>query len=1288
MIRTLLTGTLVVVLVALLALLSWMLVLYLQWPIWGAFAIFFGVLAAYFGLKALRRFFVRAQVKARLMASESRVAVAVSQKDDYRHTLLKKWKAAVALLKNSQLRRFGNPLYVLPWYMVMGESGAGKTTAINRSRLTTMLRQSAAVKEIIQTTNCDWWFFSEAVVLDTAGRYVSPDGDEHDHKEWDYLLELFGKYRAREGLNGLVVAIDAPTLLSGDTQTIERRGRSLRDRIDQLMRLFEKRFPIYVMITKCDQIYGFSQWAEQLTDEQSQEAMGFLAGQARDIADEQQFASQAVSELAKRLERLRLDLAMRGAPLSPEMLLLPEEVTRLESGLQQFLKSSLGHNPYLEHPFLRGLFLTSGRQQPPLPSRLGDLLAIASPNETEQTGPSKGLFIHDIFSRILPKERDAALQGQIVSRWRRVTANMALISWISLCIATLVFLVISYQSTSNTINRFALAIPENFGRISSETTKAADEIEQLSNGLMVVNLILREEQNWNTRWLDFNSEVDELEAKIKQVFVRQFRQVQKSPVGLTLDVKNLLQSPNPTDRAYALLALVRYVNLLQARLNGAQYHQILAMPNVPARTLELIAPELPPNLAAGFDDLLVAAIAWSPPHDPYLTRSLQSNREVLMAELSKTPQMQWLVQWASALPDVSPIRLSDFWNPEVTSRVGLQIEGGLTLRGKARIDGFVGELRQALQNHPEVIGLTDAFYRWYLEERLNAWRGFAWGIMQGKNLLVTEPEFRSVIASLGTTNSPFVRFFKKLEDEFELLAAAQSPSWLEFARYYVKLSDQARSNSAFKGAMGVASAVNSVAGQALRDSVQQRTNLVPGQIAKARDDIALFEQYVLQRQAAAVEVLRGASASFDLTSQYFSRAASPGAESSPNGVAALTLMTRNFKAFKANSRFNSAEDEVVWRVIEGPIETIIDYALEQASCRLQQDWEKDVMWKTQLAVNPQEASAQLFGPQGSVWAFVDGTAKNFITRVGGALLPVTESGHQFPFSQGFIGFLNQAVTSRVSEVVKQQLAQTSTAKSAKLSLAALPIGVNAGAKARPYAAILMIQCAEEAIELSNLNMEANATFDWRPDQCGEVILDIEIDALTLTKRYPGALGLATFLEDFPDGARVFTPADFPAAMARLDRLGVREITVRYELQGRDEVLKLAEDYTYLLEQNTPSTRSALSRLDIKVPARAGRCWTTPAQSQTPLTLPRFIQEQAEKKANPPPKPPEPPLPPIKPLKPVPTREIDVAEGDTLFSIGRRYKVDPMILRTLNGLKTDKILSGQKLLVPIWPEAAN
>jgi type VI secretion system protein ImpL len=1276
--RTVLTTLLVIALLALLAIWSWLMVLFLEWPLWGSFAIFFGMIGTYFGLKALRSYILRTRVKSRLLASENKSVQLASQKIDFKYELLEKWKSSINLLKNSQLRRFGNPLYVLPWFMVMGESGSGKTTAITRSRLTPMLRETAQTRQIVQTSNCDWWFFSEAVVIDTAGRYVSPDGNERDHEEWDYLLELFGKYRSREGLNGLVIAIDAPTLLAGDVNTIENRGRSLRDRLDQLMRLFEKRFPIYIMVTKCDQIYGFTEWAEQITDEQSQEAMGFLSEQTKGITDEQMFANEALGTLSGRLERLRLDLALKGVALTPEVLLLPDEVRRLKDGMQLFLKAALGHNPYLEQPYLRGLFLTSARQELPLPSILGKMLASGTPSN-DGVAKTKGLFIHDIFSRILPKERDAALPGQIVSRWRRVTANMALVSWLSLCVAVLVFLVLSYQSTSSTIERFAQTIPKNFGAVASDTPSWTEELDHLNAGLLVVGLILKEEKNWNTRWLAFNPEIELLESKLKQVYVRKFREVQNSPTGLGLDIKRLLESSNPATRAFALLTLTRYVNMMQARVDGASYQQILAMPQTPSQTIRLIDPELSKQIGTSFDDLVVAALAWSSPDDPYLKNALKTDRATLLAEVFKTPQLEWLVEWANALPEVPPVTMGEFWNPDVVSRSGLQVDGGLTLRGKNRIEVFIKELRQALQNREEIVKASASFNDWYQEERLNTWRSFAWGIMQGERLIITEPDFRNVIASLGTINSPFNLFLKKLQSEFVDMQPSQSPSWLEFARYYIRLNDQINSNSLLKGAMGVVSAVNSVTGQALRDSVAQKTNLVPGEIARARDDISLFEQYVVGRQAAAVEVMRGINQSYDMTSQYFSGSA--GAETN---ASLLTRMDQNFHSFKSNSRFKSADDEVIWRVIEGPINTIKHYTLEQASCKLQQDWEKDVMWKTKLAINPSEASTQLFGDQGSVWGFVDGPAKNFLIRKGGSLLPVTVSGYQFPFGSGFISFLNQSVTSRVSEVVKQKLAESSTTKSAKLSLAASPIGVNAGAKARPYAAMLSIQCAQEVIELSNLNIEASNTFEWKPSQCGEVILDIEIDNLILTKRYPGPLGLSMFLQEFKDGARVFTPADFPAAMEQLDKLGVREITLRYGMQGQNDVIKLAEDYSYILEQTTPSTMPAVSRLDIKVPARAGRCWSSSDTPQTSLTVPRFIEEQVKKKANPPPKPPEPPPPPLEPLQTAPIREITVADGETLSSIGRRFNVTPMALKSLNNLKSDKILTGQKLLVPIWP----
>ena len=78
------------------------------------------------------------------------------------------------LLRDSYLRKRGNPLYALPWYLVIGESGSGKTSAIKNARLSSPLSEIARSAGIAATANFDWWFFEEAIILDSAGRYTIP----------------------------------------------------------------------------------------------------------------------------------------------------------------------------------------------------------------------------------------------------------------------------------------------------------------------------------------------------------------------------------------------------------------------------------------------------------------------------------------------------------------------------------------------------------------------------------------------------------------------------------------------------------------------------------------------------------------------------------------------------------------------------------------------------------------------------------------------------------------------------------------------------------------------------------------------------------------------------------------------------------------------------------------------------------------------------------------------------------------------------------------------------------
>ncbi|MEI7894365.1 MAG: type VI secretion system membrane subunit TssM, partial [Myxococcales bacterium] len=78
-------------------------------------------------------------------------------------------------LRQSKLGSGASALYTLPWYMIIGPPGAGKTTALKHSGLVFPFLDpngAGVVRGTGGTRNCDWWFTNEAILLDTAGRYA------------------------------------------------------------------------------------------------------------------------------------------------------------------------------------------------------------------------------------------------------------------------------------------------------------------------------------------------------------------------------------------------------------------------------------------------------------------------------------------------------------------------------------------------------------------------------------------------------------------------------------------------------------------------------------------------------------------------------------------------------------------------------------------------------------------------------------------------------------------------------------------------------------------------------------------------------------------------------------------------------------------------------------------------------------------------------------------------------------------------------------------------------------
>jgi type VI secretion system protein ImpL len=118
---------------------------------------------------------------------------------------------AIATIKGSKLGQLSGSaaLYELPWYMIIGNPAAGKSTAIASSGLQFPFADSKVVQGVGGTRNCDWFFTTEGILLDTAGRYSVVD---QDRAEWFGFLDLLKKHRRKAPINGVIISVSIAEL--------------------------------------------------------------------------------------------------------------------------------------------------------------------------------------------------------------------------------------------------------------------------------------------------------------------------------------------------------------------------------------------------------------------------------------------------------------------------------------------------------------------------------------------------------------------------------------------------------------------------------------------------------------------------------------------------------------------------------------------------------------------------------------------------------------------------------------------------------------------------------------------------------------------------------------------------------------------------------------------------------------------------------------------------------------------------------------------------------------------
>ncbi|MDX2016190.1 MAG: type VI secretion protein IcmF/TssM N-terminal domain-containing protein, partial [Planctomycetota bacterium] len=167
-------------------------------------------------------------------------------------------------------RAAGKDLYALPWYLLVGPSGSGKTEMLRHSNIGFPPGLQDCLQGAGGTVNMHWWFTNHAVVLDTAGRMFMEEVDQSQNSEWKEFLKMMRQARGNCPVNGMLLVIGIDSLIKDSAEQIEQKAGKIARQLDGIQRILDVRFPVYVVVTKCDLIPGFREFFDNIDDPQLQ----------------------------------------------------------------------------------------------------------------------------------------------------------------------------------------------------------------------------------------------------------------------------------------------------------------------------------------------------------------------------------------------------------------------------------------------------------------------------------------------------------------------------------------------------------------------------------------------------------------------------------------------------------------------------------------------------------------------------------------------------------------------------------------------------------------------------------------------------------------------------------------------------------------------------------------------------------------------------------------------------------------------------------------------------------
>lgn len=256
--------------------------------------------------------------------------------------------------------------YKLPWYMIVGTEGSGKSSLMSGFTHDEIFDDEQA------DSTCTWWFLRNGVVLDIKGQSLIPqNGFNSDEKSWNLVLNMLSRYRAEKPLNGIILTIPANEFYGKNKlplDVIKKRAQFIAKKLSFAQSYLGLKLPVYVVVTKTDIIPGFQSFCSEIPIRNRTNMLGWSSPYPLDAIYNSKILEEAFNSFENELNEIRMEIFSESSIVSTRdgIFVFPSELLSVKEALGCYIDTIFSNSSFDDRFYFRGFYFTGDSKMIPL----------------------------------------------------------------------------------------------------------------------------------------------------------------------------------------------------------------------------------------------------------------------------------------------------------------------------------------------------------------------------------------------------------------------------------------------------------------------------------------------------------------------------------------------------------------------------------------------------------------------------------------------------------------------------------------------------------------------------------------------------------------------------------------------------------------------------------------------------------------------------------------------------------------------------------------------------------